>query len=384
MHDLPTPTPPTRRELLAYGLRGAFLLSASQLAGLARAQGARGYELLDVLPFAGDSRAGIGELTGEGLHGRRAFDVSTLTSKNLIVPNDRFFVRTRHPEHVDLTRPWKVRIDGLASGAVGIDAANLRAASEPLGVHLLECSGSTRNSSFGLIGAADWRGVPIPKILAPLEPRPGATRILVSGVDPQVGPNPGASWIFAREDLSDAALVTGMNGVPLPKDHGYPARLIVPGWYGCCWIKWVDRIAFVPDDAPATAQMREYASRTHQRGVLPLARDYAPATIDPAAMPVRVEQWRQGEKLFYRVVGIVWGGARRPPALRIAFGEQGDLVPVERYAPHTHRTWTLWSHVWNPPAPGRYPIRLAFADPDLRTRRMDRGYYDRAVIIREA
>ena len=140
---------------------------------------------------------------------------------------------------------------------------------------------------------------------------------------------PGASWIFSRDDLQRALLALRMNGAPLPRDHGFPVRLIVPGWYGCACIKWVNRIELVPDDAPATSQMREFASRTHQpfdasrRAGSPtaagpgppqaLARDYLPAVIDTAAMPVRVEKWVASGHVFYRIVGITWG-IRFPPS----------------------------------------------------------------------
>src|SRR5438045_5252144 len=97
-----------------------------------------------------------------------------------------------------------------------------------------------------------------------------------------------------------------MDGGPLSLDHGHPLRLLVPGWYGCTAIKWVDEVALVGDDAPATDQMREYAGRTHQDAAgprdqmlrragsrpegPPRAKDSRPATVDEAAVPVRVSQ----------------------------------------------------------------------------------------------
>ena len=130
------------------------------------------------------------------------------------------------------------------------------------------------------------------EVLGMIDVLPQATRVLVSGFDrysqSQPGAStPGASWIFTVAELEKAGalLATGMNGVPLGLDHGFPIRLMVPNWYGCACIKWVDAITLVDDDAPATSQMREFASRTHQDGVPALARDYKPATMDQAAMP---------------------------------------------------------------------------------------------------
>src|SRR5262249_31474879 len=150
-----------------------------------------------------------------------------------------------------------------------------------------------------------------------------ARRVLVSGFDQHSKPSqkstPGASWIFTREQLESfgAFLATGMNGEALTKDHGAPLRLVVPRWYGCTCIKWLNEIALVGEDAPATSQMKEFASRTHQDGVPALARDYLAASMDQAAMPVRVERWRVASGVLYRIVGVMWGGYALTDALEL-------------------------------------------------------------------
>jgi len=196
---------------------------------------------------------------------------------------------------------------------------------------------------------------------------------------------PGASWIFSLETLKAAGafLATGMNGQPLTPDHGAPLRLVVPGWYGCACIKWVNRITLVDDEVEATSQMREYAVRTLQQGVPTLARDFAPATIDHAAMPVRVEKWISSGKVSYRVVGIVWGGSVPVKDLRIQFNAEEDFVPVSGFRQIRADPWTLWTHEWSPKASGTYSIRLAIADPAVRTRKLDLGMYVRSVEISE-
>jgi len=180
-----------------------------------------------------------------------------------------------------------------------------------------------------------------------------------------------------------------MNGAPLPRDHGRPVRLIVPGWYGCACIKWVNRIELVPDDAPATSQMREFASRTHQPsqpgGAPPaVARDYLPAAIDTTAMPVRVEKWIAGRRISYRLVGLMWGGRMPTNALSIRFRANAPWTRVEDCPmPSSTDTWTVWTHTWRPAEPGRYDIVLRVDDPAIRTRRLDVFFYARAIQIDE-
>jgi DMSO/TMAO reductase YedYZ molybdopterin-dependent catalytic subunit len=258
-----------------------------------------------------------------------------------------------------------------------------------MGAHLLECAGNSRAAHFGFISVARWSGVPLQRVLDRAGRAPGATRVLVSGFDEhataEAGSVPGASWIFSLEDVRQAGafLATGMNDGPLSPDHGHPLRLVVPGWYGCTAIKWVNEIALVGDDAPATDHMREYAGRTHQDAAGPeLARAFRPATLDPAATPVRVEQLRSATgDTAYRVVGIFWGAPADPRALRIRFVPGADPAPVEHVRPRADRTWTLWSHTWKPRAPGRYRIELAMPGAGVRTRRLDAGYYAREVEI---
>src|SRR6266566_2842961 len=119
---------------------------------------------------------------------------------------------------------------------------------------------------------------------------------------------------------------TELNGQPLPKDHGAPVRLVVPGWYGCTSIKWVNEITLVEQEVEATSQMREYAARTLQKGVPQLAKDFQPAAIDQAAMPIRIEKWTIADKIQYRVVGIAWGGSQPINVLQIRFNPEEDYV----------------------------------------------------------
>ena len=266
-----------------------------------------------------------------------------------------------------------------------VDELLPRAAAQ--GTHLMECSGNSRSASFGLLSSADWSGIRLLDAIDRFQVPAGATRLRVSGFDQYSQPSgrstPGASWVFGFDELerTGAFLATELNGAPLPADHGAPIRLVVPGWYGCTCIKWVDELRFVGDDEPATSQMREFASRTHQDGTPALARDYLPAEIDLAAMPVRVEKWRVSGAIRYRVVGMQWGGAKRTDRLDIRFG-QGPWQPIcMTNVPQA--PWALWEHEWRPDATGVHAITLRAADRSIRTRRLDAGYYLREVSIVE-
>ena len=140
-------------------------------------------------------------------------------------------------------------------------------------------------------------------------------------------------------------------------------------------IKWVTAIDLVGADERPTSQMLEFAERTHQvgpGGAPTRARDFRPATMDMAAMPIRVEHWQVGGSRFYRVVGVRWGGDTRGARLTIRFRHDERFVRVEQSPePASQTVWSLWAHTWRPETPGRYQIALGVADPTIRTRRLD-------------
>jgi len=358
-------------------------------------------DLVDLVPFLNRQRdrRPRERLYGEGLEGRFRQDLTRLSRETLLTPTERFFVRTRAPQSLAKHDPWTIRIDGRVKSPITLRMENLRPDIVERGVHLLECSG---NGLGGLISAATWRGVPFAEVFRRTSPEPGVRHVLVSGLDdhanvPRDHWQRGASWIFTFEQLEEAGafLATHMNDEPLTPDHGKPVRLLVPGWYGCTCIKWVNAIRFVDKNEPSTAQMREFASRTNQSGVPERAADYRPATIDLAAMPVRIERRRlPGGEIVHRVIGIVWGGDQLIDRLLIRFERQPPAdaddeeaptstpMPVDHFSHTTNRTWSLWSHIWRPKAPGRYVIHLSFDDASIVSRKMERGVYTRRADIK--
>lgn len=346
--------------------------------------------LLEVLPFVGEGEAALETPLGAGLDGRLYTDLEALDPAEPLVDNARFYVRTAYPDLLQPPDDWRIEIAGAMRGPTELRLSELADRVRPMGAHLLECSGNGAFAHFGMLSAAEWAGIPLVEVLDELGGPVGA-RVLISGFDQHSQPSeksvPGASWVFTRDELATrgAFLATEMNGEPLPRDHGAPVRLVMPGWYGCTCIKWVDLLRFVGDDEPSTAHMQEFASRTHQSGVPLLARDFRPAEMDQAAMPVRVERRRAGERTFLRLLGLMWGGQRPTDALEIRFarpGESAAWTPVELCPPQTqNRSWSFWWHRWTPPASGAWEIRLRVADPAVRTRRLDTGFYARVVEV---
>lgn len=359
-------------------------LRANSPAGAASNGGER---LLGTLPFVGEGSFPLERTVGAGLGRRRALDLSTLAREAPLIPQDRFFIRTGCPDRLPATTSWKVRVHGLIETPLEIPIDELKREAADMGAHLLECAGNSRAAHFGFMSAARWTGVKLERLLDRVRRLPRATRVLVSGFDEHStldpGSVPGASWIFGLDEVREAGafLATEMNGAPLSPDHGDPLRLVVPGWYACTAIKWVNEIELLDDEAPATDHMREYGGRTHQDPSGPrLARDFQPATIDPAAVPVRVEKLAAGDgRISYRIVGVLWGGASRARALSIRLNPDSGYAPVQEIEDDVSGPWTLWLHTIQSLAPGCYRIELVVRDTAVRTRRLDAGFYARLI-----
>ncbi len=348
-----------------------------------------GGKQLGVVDFVHSRPLEMDEAQGSELDGRLYTDLSKLSLQEPVIPTEQFYIRTRVSRLLADVKLWRLRVDGLVDKPGSRMIEELRSAAKPLGLHLMECAGNVPLTNFGMISVAGWGGVPLADILENSGVKSEASRVLVTGFDQYATKSmtsvPGASWVFSIGDVKTAGafLATKMNGNLLTADHGAPIRLVVPGWYGCTCIKWVSAISFLDDTAEATSQMQEYAGRTHQKGVPALARDFQPATIDQAAMPIRIEKWLVGEKIKYRVVGIAWGGNTPVKSLMIRFNPEEDYVAVDHFVQTKNDPWTPWMHAWSPKEPGTYSIRLMAKDPAIRTRRLDSGYYVRSVEISE-
>lgn len=362
----------TRRELLWLSFAAACKQACPDLS-----EGS--YE--GMLPFVDQEGVEFGVPLSEGIVGHLFLDLSTLTEAAMAVPANCFYIRTMAPELPE--GDWVVHLEGLIEEAVDLPIAEIIAAAVDQGEVVMECSGNTATAAYGLLSATTWKGMPFAQVLERVRPTATDAMIEIVGVDYAEDSGTsiaGCSWIFSPEVLADAFLATEMEGAPLSVDHGAPVRLVIPNCYGCCNVKWVQQIRWVSADTPATAQMQEFAARTHQDGVPALARDYIFANMDPAALPVRIEVWRIGRKRVFRVIGILWGGPDEVTDLRLSIND-AEAVPVD-VLPGSVRSWRLWYYCWEA-EPGAYELTLSVYDPGVRTRRLDSKWYKRSIIIPE-
>ncbi len=346
-------------------------------------------ELLSVVRLLGVSRD-LDVVLGEGEQRRLYRDLSLVDAESLVTAKDLFYIRTGFAPEIDAAAweaSWNLSVHGLVGAPQNLSIAELQKEEVDLGQVTLECSGNYLDAGFGMLSNAEWSGVPIETVLGWADPDAG-TRVHFKGINRYfpLDPLQNTDWIYSRDDLVSAGafLALGMNGRPLPIDHGRPCRLIVPRWYGCCCTKWLREIELVADDVPATPHMLEYRSRTHQPADVTLAREFIPSVMDVAAVASRVEKRRRGGAIFYRVHGILWGGTAPAERLVVTGDDFYSVFDATICPAQTDNdVWTVWWADWNPPGKGAYSLRCRVEAPALRQRRLDTGFYRRSVVIDE-
>ena len=166
-----------------------------------------------------------------------------------ITPVEQFFVRC-HTMIPQVSLPgWKLEIAGLMDRPLSLTLADLKKLPQAELISVLECAGNGRyfykppvagaQWRFGSVGNARWTGVRLKDVLEKSGVKPAATQLLLEGADTPLGKMPKfqRTLEIAKAMHPDTLLAWEMNGKPLTAEHGFPIRVIAPGWAGDSWVK---------------------------------------------------------------------------------------------------------------------------------------------------
>ena len=251
---------------------------------------------------------------------------------------------------------WRMRVDGGAGGSVDVSLADLDAMPQRTVRVTLECAGNGRALLeprpvsqpwlTGAVGTADWTGVRLADLLELTDLRPDAVDVLFRGADH--GTERGVEQDYERalpmaEAMTDDVLVaTRMNGAPLPVQHGFPARLVVPGWYGMAHVKWLTAIE-VLDRTFDGFQHRAYRLRsTPEDEGVPVTRIQPRALLQPPGFPDFMTRERVLRPGPVRLSGRAWSGLGEVSRVEVSTDGGGtwrdaDLGPSA--GPHAWRSF---------------------------------------------
>ena len=189
---------------------------------------------------------------------------------------DAFYVRNHGPVPELDPSAWRLRVDGLVERELELSLAELRSQFTRHEVAAtLQCAGNRRAGflSFrdipgeapwgpGATGTAAWSGVRLTDVLTAAGIHASAEHVAFRGADVSEEPDPpqafGASIPRSKATADEVLLAWGMNGEPLPKVHGAPVRLVVPGYVGARSVKWLERITAQADPSENFFQAESY------------------------------------------------------------------------------------------------------------------------------
>jgi hypothetical protein len=196
----------------------------------------------------------------------------------------------------------------------------------------------------GLVGNARWQGVPLRDVLEEAGLREGAEQVVSRSVDGWTAGTP----IEAVMDGRDALLAFAMNGEPLPAQHGYPVRMVVPGLYGyVSATKWVTEIRLTRwDDFDAYWVPRGWAKRA------------------PVKTMTRIDTPRSGATRSGTVPigGVAWAVHRGISRVQIRI-DGGEWIDAELGGTPSNDTWVQWVHRWES-TPGEHVVEARAFDGD--------------------
>ena len=263
---------------------------------------------------------------------------------------------------------WSLTVRGERELVLRLDDLRARPAVElPV---TMECAGNGRARLqprpisqpwlLEAVGTARWGGTPLRPLLEEAGLRESATEVLFTGLDR--GVEGGIEQRFQRsvaldEALRDEVLVAWeMNGAPLPPQHGFPLRLVVPGWYGMTNVKWLTEIAVLDEPFDGYQQAQGYRLRQEEddEGV-PLNRMAPRSLMVPPGIPEFLTRERTLEAGECLVEGRAWSGLAPIEAVEVSVDGGSSWGEAELEAAEDRWAWRGWSYRWQA-EPGDYVL----------------------------
>jgi sulfane dehydrogenase subunit SoxC len=276
---------------------------------------------------------------------------------------------------------WRLTVRGAVRSPLTITLADLQARPSVTQRVTLECAGNGRARLeprpvsqpwlVEAVGTAEWTGTPLAPLLREAGIEPAAVDVVFTGADH--GVERGVEQDYARglpvaEALrEDVVLAWAMNGAPLPPQHGFPVRLVVPGWYGMAHVKWLTAIEVLPRsfDGYQNAVAYRLAGEDADDPGEPVTRIRPRALVVPPGFPDFLSRSRVVRPGRCLLEGRAWSGRAPVSVVEVSTdgGTTWDEADLERADPHHPYAWRRFTYGWNA-APGSYELCARASDAE--------------------
>jgi len=315
-----------------------------------------------VLGTIGLAAAGGGAALARKLYRAATFSYDGTQYKGSIVqpitPNDLFYCVTKNvvdpTVNVDL---WHLEIGGLVQNPATWRLQDLVGFKPTTQETTLMCISNGLDA--GLISNAVWKGFPLRDLLDQAGVLSSAARVRLHGVDNYTDTVP-----LEKAMEPTTLLAYEMNGAPLPDRHGYPLRVIVPGYFGEKNVKWVTQIEVADANAKGFYEAQGWGPNfiVPTRSRIDVPDDWVFVSLSKLTTPIEVK-------------GIAFGGDRGISRVELSFDDGQTWSDAEIYYSGGNLAWSLWKAQWTPATAGDYPllVRATDGEGDVQEWEEDRG-----------
>jgi DMSO/TMAO reductase YedYZ molybdopterin-dependent catalytic subunit len=266
---------------------------------------------------------------------------------------------------------WRLEVGGLVERPLSLSLAELRERDSVEVAVTMECAGNGRALVephvvsqpwlLEAVGTARWRGVPVAAVLADAGVREEAVEAVFTGLDRGVEGDEEQAYerSLPVEALlgGDALLAYDVNGVALPPQHGFPLRLVVPGWYGMTSVKWLSRITLVDEPFDGYQMRNSYRVRHEEDEQGEQITTIAPRSLMvPPGIPEFLTRSRVVTSGPCEIVGRAWSGGAEIVGVDVSVdGGAGWSAAELGPAGLGPRAWRSWRFTWDA-SPGEHEL----------------------------
>jgi DMSO/TMAO reductase YedYZ molybdopterin-dependent catalytic subunit len=304
--------------------------------------------------------------------------------RSWVTPTPWFFVRNHFDVPARILGDWRLRVSGCVERPAEWTLGDLADLPERTVFCTMECAGNGRSFlqtrvpgvhwGAGAIGHAEWTGVSVSHLLKMAGLHSDAMEVVFWGADQGSEPDHPAPMHFARalplaKALdADTLLVTRMNGEILNAAHGYPIRLLVPGWYGVASVKWLTHVEVINRPFDGYYQTKKY--------VIQRSASNGPETVPVGAMAVKAEILRPASGAVLglgtnRLFGVAWAGEHAVTRVDVSTDGGKSWSEAELTGLRAPYSWTLWEYLWEVAIPGEYSLLSRAVSADGRMQPAD-------------
>jgi DMSO/TMAO reductase YedYZ molybdopterin-dependent catalytic subunit len=327
------------------------------------------------------------------------FNAETMLTRHMgvITPNAAFYVRNHFAVPECAIPEWRLTVAGAVETPMEMTYGELRALPSRTRQVTLECAGNGRSAmrpqaegepwGYGAVSTAEWTGVPLRTVLELARVTPATREVMIEGAD--------RGYVTAADEVipfarslpldqaihSDALLAYAMNGEVLPSEHGFPVRLVVPGWYGMAAVKWVARIEAIAHSFRGFYQVERYIMAHPEQGET----DSTPLTqIAIRSLITTPEDGATLPRRRHALRGLAWSGVAPVSQVEVSLDGGATWETAAWTSDPTRYAWRSWEYDWRAERPGEVAIQSRATDEAGNTQPVESlwnrlGYTNNAI-----